>query len=93
MRENFKRKSAEFAALVRALVPTWIPYEKKLKSLSNPEGWKRYVDEIYQEYRYQGRFTQSPKDCRDASGEKMIAMVKKYLSLRTFSLVMPLSIN
>lgn len=83
VRENFTRESAEFAAILRAVLPTWIPYEEKLQDLDNPKAWKHYVKEIYKEYKYVGEHKQSPFDNISSSEEVMINTIEKYFEIKT----------
>lgn len=88
IRDNFTRESAEFAAILRAVLPTWVPYEQKLEGIANSEAWRQYVDQIYNEYTYQDEHVQSPCDNSIASeqailnaiGDKFEVNVRKYSS-------------
>lgn len=80
--DNFTKKSAEFAAILRVVLPTWESYEKKL--IYNREAWEHYVQEIYNEYRYidqHGDNIQSPLDNINPSEERMIQSIKRYLKI------------
>lgn len=81
--ENFTKESAEFAAILRAVLPTWIPYEKKLKNLDSPRAWNRYVKDIFNEYTYRDEHKQSPCDNVVASEKVMINAIKKYFKIKT----------
>lgn len=73
---------AEFAAILRVVLPTWESYEKKL--IYNLEAWEYYVQEIYNEYRYidqHGDNIQSPLDNINPSEERMIQSIKRYLKI------------
>lgn len=83
VRENFNQKSAEFAAILRAILPTWVSYEQKLKGLDNSEAWQNYVDEIYNEYTYKDEHEQSPCDNSTASDEVMTEVIGKYFSIQS----------
>lgn len=83
IRDNVTMKSATFAAILRAILPTWIPYEKKLKGLDNPEAWDRYVEQIFNEYTYKEEHEQSPCDNITASDEVIVNTVKKYFKIQT----------
>lgn len=83
VRDNFTMKSAEFAAILRAVLPTWIPYEEKLKELDNPESWRKYVEQIFSEYTYKEEHKQSPCDNVTASEEVVVNAVKKYFKIQT----------
>jgi 2-polyprenyl-3-methyl-5-hydroxy-6-metoxy-1,4-benzoquinol methylase len=81
--ENFTRQSAEFAAVLRAILPTWIPYEKKLKNLDNPKAWNRYVEDIFNEYTYRSEHKQSPCDNITDSEKLMVNAIKKHFRIKT----------
>lgn len=83
VRDNFTRESAEFAAILRAVLPTWIPYEQKLKDLNNSESWNKYVDQIFNEYTYKEEYEQSPCDNITASEEVIVNTIKKYFKIKT----------
>lgn len=81
--ENFTMGSAEFAATLRAILPTWIPYEKKLKNLDNPRAWDRYVKDIFNEYTYRDEHKQSPCDNVVASEKIMSNAIKRHFRIKT----------
>lgn len=83
IRDNITRESAEFAAILRAVLPTWIPYEEKQEGLDNPESWDKYVEQIFNEYTYKEEHEQSPCDNVTASEEVMVNTVKKYFKIQT----------
>ena len=85
IRENFTRASAEFAAVLRAVLPTWRPYEEKLAHLTTPEAWGRYVDEIYSEYTYRNEHEQSPLDNATASADRIIGAVKRFFQIEVLT--------
>jgi len=83
IRDKFTFESAEFAAILRAVLPTWVPYEKKL--VHDSEAWRHFVQEIYNEYRYidkQGESVQSPFDNISSSKEGMLQAISKYLTIK-----------
>jgi len=82
VRGNITYASAEFAAIIRAILPTWIPYEKKLKKLTTPNGWGKYVQEIYDEYTFKGKNRQSTFDNVTSSEKIILATVKKYFQIK-----------
>jgi 2-polyprenyl-3-methyl-5-hydroxy-6-metoxy-1,4-benzoquinol methylase len=83
MRGNFTRQSAEFAAILRVVLPTWVSYDKKLKDLDNPKAWEKYVDQIYDEYTCKGEHEQSPCDNSVSSEKVLLDSVKKHFSIKT----------
>lgn len=83
IRDNFTLTSAEFAAILRVVLPTWESYGKKL--VYDSESWGHFVQEIYNEYRYvdkQGERVQSPFDNINASEEGMTQAISKYLTIK-----------
>lgn len=82
LRNKFTKKSAEFAAILRAILPTWIPYEEKLRDLDNSESWQNYVEKIFGEYTYSDEYEQSPLDNTVSSEEIMLNKIKEYFSIK-----------
>ena len=82
MRGNFTRKSAEFAAILRMILPTWQPFKEKLKKNWNDKIWEKYVEEIFREYVYQSKHTQSLLDNSTNSDKKIIKAVEKLFSVK-----------
>ena len=85
IRSNFTQKSAEFAAILRVISPTWIPYEEKLKFISDSENWRAFVQRIYNEYTYvgeRGKKVQSPFDNIISSEEGLIKPITKYFTIK-----------
>jgi 2-polyprenyl-3-methyl-5-hydroxy-6-metoxy-1,4-benzoquinol methylase len=83
IRDNFSLTSAEFAAILRVVLPTWEPCEKKL--VYDSEAWSSFIQEIYNEYKYvnkEGKNTQSPFDNINASEGQMIEPIKKYFIIK-----------
>ena len=83
VRDNFTKESAEFVAILRAVLPTWIPYEEKLGGLDNPKSWKKYVEQIFDEYMFKEEHEQSPCDNITASEEVIVNTIKKYFKIET----------
>jgi len=85
MRNNFTRKSAEVAGILRAVSPTWISYGEKLRNLTDGRAWDKYVNRIYQEYTYSDDFKQSPMDNKIATAEIVLKAVRKYFIIKKVS--------
>lgn len=83
IRDNFTRESAEFAAIFRAILPTWIPYEQKLNGLDTSESWSKYVNQIFNEYIYEDEHEQSPCDNVIASEKIMVDKISKYFIIKS----------
>lgn len=77
VRQNFTRQAAELAAILRAVLPTWIDYDVKLAGLDTSEGWSGYVDAILDEYTYRGQHVQSPCDNATASEATILTAVER----------------
>lgn len=82
VRENFTMEAAEFAAVLRAILPTWLPYEEKLKGIRTPASWQRYVKQIYDEYTYKDH-EQSPCDNSTASEKAMLDAIGRLFEIKT----------
>lgn len=85
VRSNFTLESAEFAAMLRVILPTWEPYERKLDALCSREKWRKFVKSIYNEYTYvneKGEKVQSPLDNLISSEEVIIKSIKKYFKIK-----------
>jgi len=77
VRESFTPQAAEFAAVLRAVLPTWVDYEEKLARLDTPDGWRDYVSRVFDEYTYRGEFVQSPCDNATASEEVILSAIEQ----------------
>ncbi len=84
VRDNFTKKSAELTAILRAILPTWIPYDKKLEGLSSSVKWKDYIEDIFKECTYQDEHEQSPCDNATSYLKKvMIDSISKHFDVKT----------
>ncbi|MCK5229507.1 MAG: methyltransferase domain-containing protein, partial [Desulfobulbaceae bacterium] len=61
IRGEFTKKSAEIAALLRLVLPTYISFEEKLASLKK-QTMDAYIREIHDEYTFRNDHQQSPHD-------------------------------
>ncbi len=75
--EHITMETARFAALLRVILPTWIPHSKKMKELHTNDAFDSYVRDIFQEYRYEGKHEQSPCDNSSASEELIVGEIEK----------------
>jgi 2-polyprenyl-3-methyl-5-hydroxy-6-metoxy-1,4-benzoquinol methylase len=75
---RFNYKAAEFALILRMLLPTWESYETKLDKEWNESIWKKRVEEIYDEYVYKGDHHQSIMDKSTDSDEEILSALKPY---------------
>lgn len=78
MRDKFSRKSAEFAAILRALMPTWVSFEEKLGTLQSVGDFDSYLNDIFNEYTYVEDHSQSPNDNSINSGEMLDSIWKNF---------------
>lgn len=87
VRANFNEKSAQFCALLRAILPTWEPYEKKLSVSWTNDKWQEQVTEILKEYTLDEHHSQSPLDnSNDDANEVILAVDKLWrIEKRSFS--------
>lgn len=76
IRSRFNHDSAEFALILRTLLPTWETYESKLDNKLNEKTWKEKVNEIYKEYVYEDHHHQSVMDNSTNSDEDILSAVK-----------------
>ncbi len=81
IRSKFDHNAAEFALILRTLLPTWESYEFKVDIEWNEKIWKEKVDEIYNEYVYKDRHRQSVMDNSTDSAEDILAAVKSYFKV------------
>lgn len=81
IRENFSRTSAEFALMLRTILPTWESFDKKLDKEWNEETWYEQVDQIYEEYVYEGDHHQSIMDNSTNSDESMLKAIEPYFEI------------
>lgn len=77
VRANFSEKSAQFCAVLRAILPTWEPYEKKLSTSWTNDKWQEQVAEIFKEYTLDEHHSQSPLDNSNDDANEVILAVDK----------------
>jgi len=77
VRSNFTKKSAQFCAVLRAVLPTWEPYEKKLSDPWTNNKWEEQVSEIFKEYTLDDHHSQSPLDNSNDDADEVIEAVDK----------------
>jgi 2-polyprenyl-3-methyl-5-hydroxy-6-metoxy-1,4-benzoquinol methylase len=75
VRANFNEKSAQFCAMLRAILPTWEPYEKKLSAPWTNNKWEEQVTEIFKEYTLDEHHSQSPLDNSNDDANEVIFAV------------------
>ncbi|MEK6900441.1 MAG: class I SAM-dependent methyltransferase [Nanoarchaeota archaeon] len=83
IRNNIDHDSAEFLALMRAILPTWIGYDKKLNHLNSDQEWAKYVDDIYNEIKYLEEHEQSPMDNITDSEEVILQTVEEHFNIKS----------
>jgi len=62
VRAEFTKESAFYATLLRTILPTWVESSSKLNRTWTDECWEGMVQDMFDEYRYQGENKQSPSD-------------------------------
>ncbi len=72
IRDNIHKENIETAAILKAVLPTYVPFDEKLKSLDNEENWHKYIEKVYDEYSYKHEHEQSPCDNITASEAVML---------------------
>ncbi|MBT4540750.1 methyltransferase domain-containing protein [Candidatus Woesearchaeota archaeon] len=82
IRENLKKEEIQIASILKAILPTYIPYEEKLGKLDNTEEWNKYVDEVYKEYTYQDDHEQSPCDNITSSKDLIVNSIKNQFEVK-----------
>lgn len=80
LRGEFTSKSAEYAAILRMVLPTYLSYDEKLKSLDK-KTWQEYLQEIHDEYTFKGEHEQSPNDNLINKAEVILAATNKYFKI------------
>jgi 2-polyprenyl-3-methyl-5-hydroxy-6-metoxy-1,4-benzoquinol methylase len=83
VRSRFSEESARFAALLRTVLPTWEPFEKKLGKEWTEQLWEEKVAEIFQEYTYEGSHEQSPMDNVTDDAGTITKAVERHFVIRT----------
>jgi len=87
VRSHFTKESAQFASILRTILPTWINYNTKLKRDWSDESWEAEVNKIFREYVMEDDYEQSPLDNSINNSDDIIALVEKYFIIieRRFS--------
>lgn len=83
VRAHFNEDSARLAALLRLVLPTWIPSEEKLAGEWTDERIADHIANIYREYTYEGEHHQSEMDNSADSADQIRAAVSGYLEIVT----------
>jgi len=78
---KFDHRAAEFALILRSVLPTWKSYKSKLDREWNTELWRGMVDDIYKEYVYEDEHHQSAMDKSTDSDEVILAALKPYFEI------------
>jgi 2-polyprenyl-3-methyl-5-hydroxy-6-metoxy-1,4-benzoquinol methylase len=77
VRANFTEQSAEFCAVLRTILPTWEPYEKKLSTSWTTSKWQEQVKEVFREYTLDEHHSQSPLDNSNDDANEVISEIHK----------------
>ncbi len=80
LRGEFTKKSAEYVAILRTVLPFYIPFKDKVENLGN-KSWGEYVQCIYDEYTFVGEHEQSPNDNLTNKAEMIINATQKYFNV------------
>jgi 2-polyprenyl-3-methyl-5-hydroxy-6-metoxy-1,4-benzoquinol methylase len=77
VRANFTKKSAQFCAVLRTILPTWEPCEEKLSMSWASNKWEEQVAEVFKEYTLDEHHSQSPLDNSNDDADEVILAVDK----------------
>ncbi len=81
IRSHFNRDSARMAALLRLVLPTWVPAGEKLAGPWSAERLEENINEIFAEYIYEGEHHQSEMDNSTDSAEVIREAVAQHLEI------------
>lgn len=81
VRGEFSKKSAELAALLRLVLPTYNTYEDKQRLLED-KTWAGFVKDIFDEYTFEGEHEQSPHDNLTNTADMILKAVKKHFKVK-----------
>ncbi len=85
VRAHFTEESARFALVLRTVLPTWEPFDKKLGVKWTDTLWEEKVTEIFKEYVLEDNYAQSPLDNITDNAEAIIRAVESYFIIKTKS--------
>ena len=83
IRSHFNQDSARIAALLRLVLPTWVPAEEKLSGPWTDERLDENITKIFEEYTYEGEHHQSEMDNSIDSAEAIRDAVSRHLEIVT----------
>jgi 2-polyprenyl-3-methyl-5-hydroxy-6-metoxy-1,4-benzoquinol methylase len=83
VRSGFNKNSANYAALLRLILPTWLSYEEKLNKEWTAEQWEIELSKIEAEYKLEGEHRQSPNDNSTSELDIVTSAVRKYFDIKT----------
>jgi 2-polyprenyl-3-methyl-5-hydroxy-6-metoxy-1,4-benzoquinol methylase len=83
IRAHFTEESARFASVLRMILPTWEPLDKKLGVKWTDVLWEKKVAEIFKEYVLEDHYTQSPMDNSTDNAEAIIRSVESHFVIKT----------
>ena len=83
VRAHFTEQSARFALVLRMILPTWEPFDKKLGVKWTEALWEEKVAEIFKEYVFEDNYAQSPMDNSTNSAEALIQSIGSYFTIKT----------
>jgi 2-polyprenyl-3-methyl-5-hydroxy-6-metoxy-1,4-benzoquinol methylase len=81
IRENISKENIELAAMLKAILPTHVSFDEKLKGLDNEINWQKYVGNVFDEYSYTHEHEQSPCDNVTASEKVMLEGLGKLFNI------------
>ncbi len=85
VRHHFNHNSAQLAALLRLVLPTWKPLGEKLAGQWHDQRWEEELDRISEEYTRRGEHEQSPLDNSLDSQEGILQLFEKDFEIEKIS--------
>jgi 2-polyprenyl-3-methyl-5-hydroxy-6-metoxy-1,4-benzoquinol methylase len=82
VRAHFTKDSAQFAAILRTILPTWIDHDEKLNKDWDAEIWENEIDKIFKEYIMEDDHEQSPLDNSIDDAGDMINLMEKFFTIK-----------
>ena len=81
IRSNFDLKSAEFALILRTILPTWESDTTKMDIEWNDLLWDEKIQEIHKEYNYENKHRQSIMDNSTNSDDAILEALEPYFDV------------
>ena len=82
IRSKFTMESAQFALILRTILPTWETFDSKLIEKWDKKSWSGKVDQIFTEYAYAGEHNQSALDNSVASDLPLLNSIRRLFNVK-----------